>query len=128
MYKIICIKLLLSILHGSHLGIQNSFNEMLLNLSLSCTFPEKYFRTNFDSYQSYSCIEIYEIMCIRLLPSILHGSHLGIQDSFHEIVLNLSPSCTFPVIICTSFISSIDNNVFIVLQCHLRDHVYRKVT
>ena len=31
-------------------------------------------------------------------------------------------------IICTSFISSIDYNVFIVLQCHLKDHLYRKVT
>ena len=26
------------------------------------------------------------------------------------------------IIICTSFISSIDYNVFIVLQCHLKDH------
>ena len=32
------------------------------------------------------------------------------------------------IIICTSFISSIDYNVFIVLQCHLNDHLYRKVT
>ena len=26
------------------------------------------------------------------------------------------------IIICTSFISSIDYNVFIILQCHLKDH------
>ena len=32
------------------------------------------------------------------------------------------------IIICTSFISSIDYNVFIILQCHLRDHFCRKVT
>ena len=30
------------------------------------------------------------------------------------------------IIICTSFISSIDYNVFIVLQCHLKDHLCRK--
>ena len=32
------------------------------------------------------------------------------------------------IIICTSFISSIDYNVFIVLQCHLKDLLCRKVT
>ena len=32
------------------------------------------------------------------------------------------------ITICTSFISSIDYNVFIVLQCHLNDHLCRKVT
>ena len=32
------------------------------------------------------------------------------------------------IIICTSFISSIDYNVFIVLQCHLKDHLCGKVT
>ena len=33
------------------------------------------------------------------------------------------------IIICTSFISSIDYNVFfIVIQCHLKDHSCRKVT
>ena len=31
-------------------------------------------------------------------------------------------------IICTSFISSIDYNVFVVLQCHLKDLLCRKVT
>ena len=32
------------------------------------------------------------------------------------------------IIICTSVISSIDYNVFIVLQCHLKDFMCRKVT
>ena len=32
------------------------------------------------------------------------------------------------IIICTSFISLINYNVFIVLQCHLKDHLCRKVT
>ena len=32
------------------------------------------------------------------------------------------------IIICTSFISSIDYSVFIVLQCSLKDHLCRKVT
>ena len=32
------------------------------------------------------------------------------------------------IIICTLFISSIDYNVFIVLQCHLKDLLCRKVT
>ena len=32
------------------------------------------------------------------------------------------------IIICTSFISSIDYNVFIVLQCHLKDHLCRTTT
>ena len=32
------------------------------------------------------------------------------------------------IIICTSFISSIDYNVFIVLKCHLKDHLCREVT
>ena len=31
------------------------------------------------------------------------------------------------IIICTSFISSIDYNVFIILQCHLKDLLYRNV-
>ena len=30
------------------------------------------------------------------------------------------------IIICTSFISSIDYTVFIVLQCHLKDHLCRE--
>ena len=33
-----------------------------------------------------------------------------------------------PPLTRTSFISSIDYNVFIVLQCHLKDHLCRKVT
>ena len=33
-----------------------------------------------------------------------------------------------PPLTRTSFISSIDYNVFMVLQCHLKDHLCRKVT
>ena len=32
------------------------------------------------------------------------------------------------ITICTSFISSIDYNVFVVLQCHLKDNLCRKMT
>ena len=32
------------------------------------------------------------------------------------------------IIICTSFISSIDYNVCIVLQCHVKGHMCREVT
>ena len=39
-----------------------------------------------------------------------------------------APSPHSHIINCTLFISSIDYNVFIVLQCHLNDHVSRKVT
>ena len=39
------------------------------------------------------------------------------------------PCAPYPhIIICTSFISSTDCPVFIVLQCHLNDHWCRKVT
>ena len=43
----------------------------------------------------------------------------------------LSPPPYHPhplIIICTSFISSSDYNVFIVLQCQLKDYLCRKVT
>ena len=32
------------------------------------------------------------------------------------------------IIVRASFISSIDYNVFVVLQCHLKDHLCRKAT
>ena len=38
-----------------------------------------------------------------------------------------APSPHPHIIICTSFISSIDYNVFIVLQCHRKDFLFRKV-
>ena len=60
----------------------------------------------------------------------MSGACLGVDPLdirlANENALNNPPCPITPI--CTSFISWIGYNVFIVLQCHLKDHLCQKVT